>query len=300
METTMHLGYACVNLTLGRKIRSLRLATLRAQGLPYLQQLVDENLALLAEVLRWNNDHQIKFFRISSDLIPLGSHNEVDLSALRFPRAQEIADLAQGARLSMHPGQYTLLSGSGTVWESSYTDLCYHAFLLDLLHQTNGDIILHGGGVYGDRAATTARIIEHIGELPETVRRRLRLENDERCWSVIELLPICEETGIPLVVDNLHHQLNGTMPLDGLPWERILATWKGQRPKLHYSEQNPNKRPGAHSEYITASAFLAYQHQLPLDNYDVMLECKAKELALLRLREDLALLHPEEYSKARL
>ena len=274
-------------------MRSLRLATLRAQGLSYLQQLVDENLASLAEILRWNNAHQISFFRISSDIIPLGSHNEVDLSALHFARAQEIADLAQGTRLSMHPGQYTLLSGSDTVWENSYRDLCYHAFVLDLLQQANGDIILHGGGVYGDRVATAMRIIERIGKLPEGVRRRLRLENDERCWSIAELLPICEETGIPLVVDNFHHQLNGTMPFSELPWERILTTWRGQRPKLHYSEQDPRRRPGAHSEYITASAFLAYQRQLPLDNCDIMLECKAKDLALLRLRADLALLHAE-------
>lgn len=257
-----------------------------------MQQLVDENLTLLAEVLRWNHAYQIAFFRVSSDLIPLGSHNEVELSALRFPRAQEIADLARGTRLSMHPGQYTLLSGNGPVWQNSYRDLCYHAFVLDLFQQKNGDIILHGGGVYGDRDATATRIMQHIGELPETVRSRLRLENDERCWSVAELLPICEETGIPLVVDNLHHQLNGNTSLDKLPWERILATWQGQRPKLHYSEQDPQKRSGAHSEYITASAFLAYQLQIPLDNYDVMLECKAKDLALLRLREDLTLLQP--------
>ena len=291
MEETTRLGYACVNLTLRGKIRSLRLATLRAQGLPYLQQLVDANLDLLSEVLRWNAAHQILFFRISSDLIPLGSHHEVDLATLHFPRAQEIASLAQGMRLSMHPGQYTLLSAEGAVWKSSYKDLCYHAFLLDLLGQTNGDIILHGGGVYGDRSATAARIREHIGELPETVHRRLRLENDERCWSVTDLLPICEETGIPLVIDNLHHQLNGTVPLAELPWQRILATWRGQRPKFHYAEQNPDKRPGAHSEYINASAFLTFQRQLPLDTYDVMLECKAKELALLRLRADLQSLH---------
>lgn len=284
----IRLGYACVNRTLGRKVRGLRLATLRAQGIAYLQHLVNENLDLLAEILRWNRAHQIWLFRLSSDLVPLGSHREVDLTQLTFARAEEIAKLAQGMRLSMHPGQYTLLSANGTVWENSYRDLRYHAFLLKQLGQRQGDIILHGGGVYGDRASSAEHIRAHLLGLPDSIRQRVRLENDERCWSVHDLLPICEETNTPLVVDNLHHHLNGAEPLAELPWARILATWQDRRPKLHYAEQDPTKRPGAHSDYLNAAHFRSFCQQVPLDEYDVMLECKAKEQALLRLRADLA------------
>jgi UV DNA damage endonuclease len=285
----MRLGYACVNLSLGRRMRSLRLATLRERGLSWLQTLVDENIALLIDILRWNEARQIEMFRISSDLVPLGSHPEVELERVTFARASEVAAFAARMRLSMHPGQYTLISASGSVWESSYRDLLYHAEVLERLG-IDGDIILHGGGVYGDRQATAARMIAHIEELPEGVRRRLRLENDERCWSVRQLLPICEATGIPLVVDNLHHALNGEEeePLAALPWERILATWGGRVPKLHYAEQDAVKRPGAHSEYLCAARFRAFLEALPLPEYDVMLECKAKDLALLRLRRELA------------
>jgi UV DNA damage endonuclease len=289
----IRLGYACVNLTLGRTTRSLRLATLRAQGMAYWQQLVDENMEMLADILRWNRQQHIQVFRISSDLVPLGSHAEVDLACLSFVRAREIAELAEGMRLSMHPGQYTLPSASGHVWENSYRDLLYHTFLLERLGQTQGDIILHGGGVYGNREASAGRICANISSLPADVRRHLRLENDERCWSVHDLLPICEATGTPLIVDNLHHSLNGSEPLSELPWPRILNTWRGLRPKVHYSEQDPSKRPGAHSEYIDAASFLAFRRQIPLDDYDVMLECKAKDLALLRLRADLASLEQE-------
>jgi len=284
----VRLGYACINMTLGRKVRSLRLATLRARGLPYLQSLVDENLDLLADILRWNQAHQIQVFRISSDLIPLGSHAEVDLSALTFARAQEITALAQGIRISMHPGQYTLPSATGAVWQRSYQDLCYHAFMLDQLGIVEGDLIMHGGGVYGDRLTTAARIIENINSLPDPVRNRLRLENDERSWSVHDLLPICETTGTPLVVDNLHHQLNGSEPWRDLPWERILATWRNRRPKLHYAEQDPARRAGAHSAYVRASNFQLFSAEVPFKDYDVMLECKAKDLALLKLREELS------------
>lgn len=287
----MRLGYACINVSLGRKIHSLRLATLRTQGIAYLQQIVNENVSLLADTLRWNRSHQIMMFRISSDLVPLGSHEAVDLTRLDFPLAQDIVFLAKGIRLSMHPGQYTLLSGSGTIWDKSYKDLLYHRFLMEKLG-INGDIIVHAGGVYGDRAATTKRIKSNILALPDEVRHYLRLENDERSWSVSDLLPICEETSIPLVVDNLHHQLNGSVPLNQLPWQRILATWQDRLPKLHYSEQDPAKRMGAHSSYVTADAFSSFTASIPFTDYDVMLECKAKELALLKLRDELPSLHP--------
>ncbi len=282
----MRLGYAGVNISLGRTIRSLRLATLQSKGFEYLQGLVNENMSFLADILRWNHEHHITMFRISSGIIPLGSHETVDITRLDFPLAPEIASLAQGMRLSMHPGQYTLPSATGNTWKNSYKDLLYHRFLMEKLG-INGDIIIHGGGVYGDRATTAERIKSNILTLPDDIRHYVRLENDERSWSVDDLLPICEETGVPLIVDNLHHQLNGNVPLNELPWQRILATWHDRVPKLHYSEQDPTKRPGAHSEYVNADAFYSFTTSVSLPDYDVMLECKAKELALLKLREEL-------------
>lgn len=284
----MRLGYACINITLERKVRGLQLATLRARGIPYLQTLVDDNLALLADVLRWNQAHGIMMFRITSDLVPFGSHDEVDLTLLNFDLARAIPPLAAGMRLSTHPGQYTVISAAGHVWDASRKELLFQSEMMDILG-IDGDVVLHGGGVYGDRAGTSRRIVDNITSLPPATRRRLRLENDERSWSVEDLLPICEETGTPLVVDNLHHALNDDgVPLAALPWERIKATWAGRLPKLHYSEQDPAKRPGAHSEYVGAEAFRRFQDAVGLDDYDVMLEAKGKELALLRLREELA------------
>jgi UV DNA damage endonuclease len=285
----VRLGYACSNLSLGRPFRTLRLATLRDRGIAYLQQLVDENMRLLLDILAWNREHEILMYRLSSDLVPLGSHEAVDLAELEFPLAAQIPALTNGVRLSMHPGQYTLPSASGEIWEKSVKDLQYHAFMLDIMG-IDGDIIMHGGGVYGDRSATSERIVQNMLSLPPEVRRRVRLENDERSWSVDDLLPICERTGVPLIVDILHHQLHGSEPFRALPWSRIGATWSGRLPKLHYSEQDPSKRPGGHSEYVDVDEFYAFVNDVALDDYDVMLECKGKELALLKLRQDLAAL----------
>ncbi|GCE09985.1 UV DNA damage repair endonuclease UvsE [Dictyobacter aurantiacus] len=283
----MRLGYACINLTLEKTFRTLRLATLNAQGMAYLQLLVNENMALLSEILRWNREQNIMMYRLSSDLVPLGSHSSVNLRELDFSAYGNIAQLAHGMRLSTHPGQFTLPSAKGDIWERSVKDLQYHSSLMDMLG-IDGDIVLHGGGVYGDRVATAERMKRNILSLPAEIHSRLRLENDERSWSVTDLLPICEEVGVPLIIDSLHHQLNGNgIPFAQLPWSRILATWGSRLPKLHYSEQNPTKRPGAHSDYVTASTFRTFMLDIPWSDYDVMLECKAKELALLKLRADL-------------
>jgi len=158
---------------------------------------------------------------------------------------------------------------------------------MDRLGIAGGDIVLHGGGVYGDRVATARRLVATIALLQPGVRRRLRLENDERSWAVADLLPLCEETGVPLIVDNLHHALNGGTPLAELPWARIGATWGNRRPKMHYSEQDLTKRPGAHTAGVTPGLFEATLAGVGLPAFDVMLECKAKEQALLALVEAL-------------
>jgi UV DNA damage endonuclease len=229
-------------------------------------------------------------YRLSSELVPFGSHDAINLHDLDFSPYCNLAQLAQGMRLSTHPGQFTLPSAKGDTWEKSVKDLHYHSYLMNMLG-IDGDIVIHGGGVYGDRATTADRMKRNILSLPAEIRRRLRLENDEHSWSVTDLLPICEETGVPLIVDSLHHQLYGSVPLAQLPWSRIRASWNGRLPKLHYAEQNAAKRLGAHSEYIDAPTFRLFMLSVPWTEYDVMLECKAKELALLKLRSDLAAIY---------
>ena len=282
------LGYACQNLTLARSFRALRLATFRSGGLPALQVLVDHNLALLADMLDWNREQGIVMFRLSSDLVPLGSHEEVDAEALEIDpglRARIVTSSVE-MRLSSHPGQFTVLSTPDPgVLVRSLAELTFQARLLDRLGLAGGDMVLHGGGVYGDRPAAARRLAAQVTALPPSVHGRLCLENDERSWSVEDLLPICEEAGVPLVVDTFHHALYGRQPLAALPWERIAATWEavGRKPKIHYSEQDPAKQPGAHSSYVTAESFLRTLAEVGLPAFDVMLECKAKEQALLRL-----------------
>ncbi|MEF2162566.1 hypothetical protein, partial [Pseudomonas aeruginosa] len=146
----------------------------------------------------------------------------------------------------MHPSQYIVLnSPHERVARSAVADFTYHARFLDSLGAgPEAKIVTHVGGVYGDRPAAMRRFVEHYRELPETVKARLVLENDEISYPVTDIAAIHDECGIPLVFDILHHRVNNPAALDDAEaCRRCLATWpKGQTPKIHYSTQRTEAR----------------------------------------------------------
>ena len=150
-------------------------------------------------------------------------------------------------------------------------------------------MILHLGGVFGDKAATLERFRENYKKLPQGVKDRLVLENDDVSWSVHELLPLCEELNIPMVLDFHHHNIifdadqirEGTKDIINLfPW--ILATWRRKNitPKMHYSEPTPAAITGRQRR--KHSPRVATLPPCPPD-MDLMIEAKDKEQAVFEL-----------------
>ncbi|WP_337845736.1 UV DNA damage repair endonuclease UvsE [Thermus sp.] len=279
----IRLGYPCENLTLGATTNhTLRLARLTPEAL---RPKVEANLRDLERILCWN--HQVGFglFRIGQHLIPFASHPhfpypwaEVHGEALRA-----IGALARslGQRLSFHPGQYVNPgSPSPRVVERSLAELRYTALALDLLGAEDGVIVLHLGGVYGDRAGALRRFVENLkGE--REILRHLALENDERLWTVEEVLEAAEALRVGVVVDTLHHALNpGRLGL-GEALRLAFPTWRG-RPKVHLSSQAQGKRPGAHAEGVDPEDYGRLLEALPVPA-DLMVEAKGKERAALPL-----------------
>lgn len=173
-------------------------------------------------------------------------------------------------------------------------DLEYHAELLSLLKmppQQDRDavMILHLGGVFGDKAATLDRFRENYARLPQGIKDRLVLENDDVSWSVHELLPLCEELNIPMVLDFHHNNIifdaeqirEGTKDIMEL-YPRILATWqrKSITPKMHYSEPTPAAITGRQRR--KHSPRVATLPPCPPD-MDLMIEAKDKEQAVFEL-----------------
>lgn len=286
----MKIGYACKTVAVpgtGQKSLMQKSATPEK-----LRQVIGDNLQALQKVLAYCEDNAIGLFRISSDTIPFGS-SPVNTLAWQQEFGAELADLgdrakAAGLRLSMHPGQYTVLnSPREDVVQRAVLDLVYHCDFLDAMGlDASHKIILHVGGVYGDKPAAMQRFVQAYQLLPGNIQQRLVIENDDTCYTVADVLSVSEKTGAPVVFDNLHHHLNP--PGEALPerqWiQACAATWKAGdgKPKTHYSQQAAAGRPGAHSDTIALQPFLDYCQTSLQDQADVMLEVKDKNRSAVK------------------
>ena len=193
-----------------------------------------------------------------------------------------------GMRVSLHPGQYTVLnSPTEDVVERAITDLVYHDKILTALGtDTTNKIVLHVGGIYGDKEAAMDRFAENFHRLPENVQNRLIIENDDRLYNIEEVLTLANRLQIPAVYDNLHHAINPP-PSGGADQYWIAEankTWKEAdgKQKIHYSQQEPGKRSGAHTDTIKLETFLQFYNQLDDQTIDIMLEVKDKNLSAIK------------------
>ncbi len=193
-----------------------------------------------------------------------------------------------GLRVSMHPGQYTVLnSPDASVVARAIDDLNYHARVLDALSpDAKHKIVLHIGGMYGDAVAALNRFSVEYRNLSESVRRRLVLENDGKIYTISDVLELSAKLDVPAVYDNLHNALKTTDPekSDAFWIEQCALTWQKAdgTQKIHYSQQHPDKTSGAHSDTIGIDAFLDFYHSLPDEKPDIMLEVKDKNLSALK------------------
>ncbi|GAB1217987.1 hypothetical protein ATERTT37_007231 [Aspergillus terreus] len=178
-----------------------------ARGQAYVESLGLTNARDLVKILRWNERYGIRFMRLSSEMFPFASHKEYGYKLAPFA-SEALADAGRviaelGHRVSVHPGQFTQLgSPKKEVVESSIRDLEYHSEMLQLLRlppQQDRDavMILHMGGVFGDKEATLDRFRDNYKNLSQDIKNRLVLENDDVSWKHsdrVSTLPPCDPT----------------------------------------------------------------------------------------------------------
>jgi UV DNA damage endonuclease len=289
------IGYACINLT--TKIPLNRTCRLANASDEKLRELITSNLTGLKKILKWNKENNIRLFRISSDTIPFASHpvNKVKWWIDYKEDLNNIGLFIKEAniRVYMHPNPIVYLnSPDPDVVRRSIEELEWHVKFLDSLGiDSTHKIVFHAGGAYGKKSEAIKRFITAYNKLSDDFKRRLTLENDDRIYNVWDLISINESTGIPLVFDNLHHEVLNTRKAKDKDIERILikffSTWgeKSGLPDIHYSNQKENARPGSHSESIDIEAFaeffLSYYHL----NFDIIFETKDKDLSVLKVYE---------------
>ena len=292
----MNIGYACINMTMGKKVttnRSMVKKTFNAKGLDYVSELALANAKDLIKILEWNRLNGINFFRLSSALVPWGDNIDItqlkDYKEFKF-ELKKAGDYAKfwNMRINSHPGPFNVLpSPNESVVQKTFADLELHGKIFDLMGLSKtpyNNINIHCNGVYGDKQSAMDRLITNFKRLSPSVRKRLTLENDDKgsMYSVRDLMYIHENTGIPIVFDYHHHQFCTGDLSEEQALKLAATTWpKGIRQEVHYSESkalhenNPKEKPQAHSYLINA---LPNTYELDLD---IMVEAKGKELAIL-------------------
>ena len=291
----MNLGYACINLSLGKKVttnRTMIKKTFIDKGLDYVSDLVLQNVADLERIIDWNEENDIKLYRMSSDMFPWAT--EYTFEQLKDWKEISIilkrcGDKAKqyNQRLSFHPGPFNVLtSPKENVVLNTIADLEVHGRIMDAigLSQTPyNKINIHCNGVYGDKKRAMDRFITNFQRLYKSVQNRLTVENDDKAsmYSVKDLMYIYEKTGIPIVFDYHHHKFCTGDLTEEQALRLAVSTWPdGIIPAVHYSESADGRKPQAHSDYI-------FQR---IDTYGIevaiMVEAKKKDLTILKYKQE--------------
>ena len=303
VERRVQLGLCCLNTILRKQkppifaSRKMIIRTIEERGIDILKEKILQNLEDTLTMIDWNERNGIRVLRLSSELFPHKSNKKVEAYSFDFAKELlgRIGEKARklGHRLTFHPGQYNVV---GTPCKNAFAqtvrDLSYHADVLDLINAGDDSVmVVHGGGMYGDKETTKQRWCEQYLTLPEKCQRRLVLENCEKSFSIEDCLEISEQVRVPIVFDTHHFACYNKLHPTEIFKEAseyipaILETWSRRniKPKFHVSEQGSG-RVGHHSDYIeTIPKYLLEIPEKYNINIDIMIEAKAKEQAINKL-----------------
>jgi UV DNA damage endonuclease len=281
------------------------------------------SLEYLDAIFDYLHRHDIPMYRMSSDLAPYATHPDMpQFHEMIAESAAELAAIGAKARaldlrLSFHPSQFIVLnSPDPDLVRKSIWDVASQAEMLDRMELgPEAVIVIHVGGTYGDRQASLRRWVETWEMLPEHARRRLVLEHDDIRFSAADVLWVHEHTGVRLIFDHQHFWCLNPERLEmRATVKAMLRTWpEGVRPKIHVSTPRTEMREIKRKDRKTGKLKLAYQPPVwtghadftnpfefvtmmrSLDglDFDIMLESKSKDLALVRLRLDMLRYAPD-------
>jgi len=306
---TDYIGYACINTGFSERPKSQRITTNRsmikrtfdAKGIHYASELTLSNITDLMEIVKWNEENGIKFFRMSSEMFPWASHYNID----DMPHIQEISkklkevgDFAKehNHRLTFHPGPFNkLASPKENVVKNTIIDLEIHGKIMDLmgLPRTHwAKINIHVGAAYGDKPTALATFCKNVERLSPAVRTRLTVENDDKAslYSTKELYEeVYKQTGIPVVFDYHHHKFCTGGQTEKEALELACSTWGNIIPVVHYSESAREEQNNSKIKEQKHSDLIYNKINTYNNNINIMVEAKRKELAVLKYKKEVLL-----------
>jgi len=289
----MRLGYACINDSINCTTNST--FRLRNYSEEKLIEKVQDNLDCFMRILKWNVENDIKFFRLGSGLIPFASHDicKFDWKSRFKKNFQLIGNYIKKneIRITMHPDQFVIINAlNPDIVEKSIRELEYHCEILDLMNlDSRAKVLIHVGGVYGEKDKSIKRFISNYKKLPLKIKKRLVIENDHVSYSLKDCLDIHKKTGVPVVFDSFHHECLNNNESMKKAFSMAKKTWKKKDGNIvvHYSSQKKDGAYGSHSEAIDIEHYKKVLKDFGSKDFDLMLEIKDKEKSLLKIKNNI-------------
>lgn len=296
----VRLGYACLSKAMNNITTSSTITYTNYINKNYtVDKLLDvtkSNLDALKELLIYNVKNNIHFYRLTSKLVPLATHDKVSFDYIKplASKYKEISNIIKdnNMRVDTHPDQYAVLNSMDKkIIKNTFKILEYHYKVLKALKINNPIIILHVGSSACGKKASITRFINNFNKLPEHIQKCITVENDDKIYNIKDVLNLCTKLNIPMVLDYHHYICNNDEEKIEDYIKEIMNTWKNINPKFHFSSPKSKlkKEFRSHHDYINSDDFIKFINILKPYNKDVdiMLEAKAKDDAISRLVREL-------------
>ncbi len=257
-----------------------------------LLEITKNNLDSLYEIIKYNVKNNFHFYRLTSKLVPLATHDKVyfDYITPFLDEYKKIGKLINdnNIRVDTHPDQYAVLNSMDSkIVKNTVEILEYHYKIMEALGIKDKIIILHVGSSACGKKASITRFINNFNKLPDHIKKCIAVENDDKVYNIKDVLELCHKINVPMVLDYHHFICNNEKEDINAYLKEIIDTWNEKLPKMHFSSPKSKlkKEFRSHSDYINKECFIKFINILKKQDkdIDIMLEAKAKDDAISRL-----------------